>query len=236
MKEGLPEKITIILPVRNEAGSGYLDQILGRISLLQGVEVLVVDGDSEDDTCEVVKKHPVTLVETTYRIRAARINEGVRRARSPVVLLHHPRSLLSQSGLGYLLDHAHELRWGGFTHRFDLDHPLLKFTSWYSNRVRLEKSGIVYLDHCIFFRKSDFPVRGFKEVDLFEDTEISAALGKKCGMPVRLPFYSVTSAVRFVKNGIWTQAARNQILKAGYHLGISPSLMNRWYEKGLWLN
>ena len=51
-----------------------------------------------------------------------------------------------------------------------------------------------------------------------------------------LPFISTTSAIRFTKNGLWTQALMNQILKLGFHIGVPHDTMNKIYERGLNLN
>ena len=105
------------------------------------------------------------------------------------------------------------------------------------NFIRGDFRKIYYLDHCIFFQKdlvgSD---KNFvPDVDIFEDTYLSQKLAK-ISFPTRLRFTSTTSAIRFQKNGVWRQAILNQILKAGFLLGISKTFMNKVYEKGLNLN
>lgn len=169
--------------------------------------------------------------------RAERLNIGFHRAKGQIVLFHHPRSVIDLSGIHFLiqrsLDHQRILFWGGFTHRFDFSHPLLNFTSWYSNKVRA-KRGIVYLDHGVFFDRGLWK-RDLPNVDIFEDTLLSNEFRKSC-MPKILPFTSMTSAIRFQKNGVFKQAFMNQVMKVGFHLRISHSVMNRLYERGLELN
>ncbi|MCB0355773.1 MAG: hypothetical protein KDD40_02140, partial [Bdellovibrionales bacterium] len=136
------------------------------------------------------------------------------------------------------LGSAHLPLWGAFTHKFDLEHPLLNFTSWYSNHVRGDGQGIYYLDHCLFFNKyllADNDKQPVPEVAIFEDTEFCKKLLKK-SQPQRINFLATTSSVRFQKNGMFYQSMLNQMLKVGYQLKMSDDFMNRLYEKGLSLN
>ena len=165
--------------------------------------------------------------------RAQRLNIGFHRSQGSMILFYHPRSLVDQAGLEYLQKQSDKKFWGAFTHSFDVEHALLKFTSWYSNRVRARFSGIIYLDHCIFFHRSFF--KDLPPVDIFEDTLLSQQL-LRFQRPVLLPFNSLTSAVRFQVNGIYRQAAYNQLVKIGFHLGLAPEKLNQFYERGLGLN
>ncbi len=170
--------------------------------------------------------------------RAERLNIGFHRSKGSVILFHHPRSFVDPNGIEYLINlskqQGRSKTWGGFTHQFDASHFLLNFTSWYSNKIRGKKKGVLYLDHCIFFDRvlwhQDIP-----HVEIFEDTLLSYHLLKN-SKPVILPYISQTSAIRFEKNGIWRQSLMNQVLKLGFFLKVPDVIMNRIYEKGLGLN
>ena len=208
------------------------------------VEVICVDSFSKDNTVQIIesKKAPefnIRMIQCETNSRAKRLNIGIKEAIGEVVFLHHPRSIIDRNSLNYLAENYNQLSWGGLTHKFDRNHYLLKFTSWYSNQIRGKWRSILYLDHCIFFRrellendKSPVP-----EVDIFEDTYLSLKLKKITkSSAVILPFNSQTSAIRFEKNGIWLQAIMNQILKICYMLNVPHKTMNKIYEKGLSLN
>lgn len=209
--------LSVVIPTSDESGCDTLQRSLSLLKDLNDIEVICIGND-------------------VANTRAERLNIGVNKSKGDFLLLHHPRSYIQPEGLQALLDlcrNSDSPRWGCFTHRFDSPHPLLKFTSWYSNNVRLRLSKIAYLDHCIFLSRqlwSDLPT-----VDIFEDTLLSYKL-RKAGAPVLLPHLSTTSAVRFNKNGILRQALLNQLLKFGFHLGWSAKKMNRLYEKDLELN
>ena len=207
--------LSVIIPTAYESETMLFQQAVDSLSKLKNVELICID-KSEAET------------------RAERLNLGFERAKGSMILFHHPRSLVDPKGIEYLVDHSDKVIWGAFTHQFDQRHFLLKFTSWYSNKIRGQCRSIFYLDHCIFFhrslRKSPLP-----PVEIFEDTVLSTQLRNQQA-PLLLPFKSTTSALRFTKNGIWRQAILNQIMKIGFYINASPQKMNKIYERGLNLN
>ena len=228
--------LSIVIPTLNESKSGLLLPILQAYQDVQHCEIICVDGGSQDDTCEIVRQSTARLVQTDISSRAGRLNEGIKQARYGLILLHHPRSLLEVKGIEALIQQAEKIKWGAFTHRFDLQHPLLRFTSWYSNYIRGDRRGIYYLDHCLFAKKQLLLDVGLlPEVDIFEDTELCLRLKKK-NKGIRLAYLSETSAIRFQTFGIYRQAFYNQMLKCLYYLKRSDKSMNKSYEQQLQLN
>jgi glycosyltransferase involved in cell wall biosynthesis len=228
--------LTIVIPTLNESKTGYLPRILSAYKGLAEIEIICVDGGSADDTVSLIKQSGVRLLVTDVCSRAGRLNAGIKEAKFDMVLLHHPRSIIDINGVKALVNQTSNLRWGAFTHQFSISHPLLNFTSWYSNNIRGKLHGIYYLDHCLFAQKQLLLDVGlFPDIDIFEDTEICLRLNKQA-TPIKLPFISQTSAVRFQTQGIYRQALRNQYLKWLYYFKRSDKEMNMLYEKGLELN
>lgn len=233
-------KLSVIIPTFNEAHNNFLERSLLVLSELKSVidiEIIIVDSHSSDGTRELLSSFDLTILDCSTNSRAKRLNQGILVAKSDYLILHHPRSILTREGVLALCKDFYKYSWGGFSHKFDYSHPLLSFTSWYSNKIRASIKGIIYLDHCFFINltKVDRSICIVEEVDIFEDTYLSLQL-KKVSMPVILPFYSTTSAARFVKNGIYKQAILNQVLKVCFTLGMSEKGMNKVYEKGLNFN
>ncbi len=217
---------SVVVPVYRNGGD-WLPRILARLSEIDGLEVICV-GDTPPP-----EGHGARFVRVEVPSRGARLQAGIDAASHGRILLHHSRSLIAAEGLRWLAAGAGGAGWGGFTHAFDWDHPLLRFTSWYSNRVRAAR-GIVYLDHCVYFDKR-FLTRPIPPVEIFEDTELSLIL-RESGPPTLAPFVATTSAVRFRTNGPWRQALLNCRMKLSYLLGGSHQRMNARYERGLRLN
>jgi hypothetical protein len=201
---------------------------------MSDIELIVVDS-SENKEYEFTSNFG-SYYYCESNSRAARINLGVARAKGEWVILHHPRSILGPEALAEFRAKESKLSWGGFTHKFDFSHPLLKFTSWYSNFVRGPR-GIIYLDHCIFCKKSDYKkMKALPEVDIFEDTIISQNLFELLGKPQILKSISLTSAIRFKTNGVFKQAILNQYMKYLFYKNSDHENMNKIYEKKTKLN
>lgn len=228
--------ISVVLPTSNELGLDVLPRILDQLESAD-VELIAVDNASDDGTAELLAAHAAVtrLVCLPDSNRAQRLSAGIALAGGNLVLLHHPRSLLAHGAIAALHALPPDVVWGGFTHAFDHAHRLLAWTSWYSNRVRLDRRGIVYLDHCLFCRRDLLTAAPLPALDIFEDTALSASL-RRAARPQRLPQQAVTSAVRYARNGVWRQATMNQVLKVGYALHLPHRVMNRLYERGLSLN
>jgi glycosyltransferase involved in cell wall biosynthesis len=227
--------LSVIIPTFNEIKSGYIQKIFPLLKNTKDIEVLCIDSNSTDGTREFIQEYGFKLITTDTTSRAKRLNLGMENAQGEMLLLHHPRSLLSVNAIATLKNEK-DLYWGVFTHRFDHVHPLLKFTSWWSNNVRGDLRKVFYLDHCFFVRKEVIDEVGYMpEVDIFEDTELSLMLKSYCD-PIRLDDISLTSAIRFKKNGVWKQAIHNQILKWKYYFKFNNKVMNKAYEKNTSLN
>lgn len=219
--------VSVVVPVYS-GGADWLPRILDRLGEVDGLEVICA-GDAPPPAGSDAR-----FVRVEGPSRGTRLQAGIDAASHSTILLHHPRSLIAADGLRWLTKGAGGSNWGGFTHAFDWDHPLLRFTSWYSNQIRAARRGIVYLDHCIYFRKN-LLTRPIPPVEIFEDTELSLIL-RESGPPALAPFVAMTSAVRFRANGLWRQALLNQRMKLSYLFGGSHRRMNARYERGLGLN
>lgn len=229
--------LSVVLPVSNERDLDVLPRIARVLAPLhaEGFDCIAVDNASRDGTAELLRDAGWRVIALPGSNRAQRLNAGIRAARRARVLLHHPRSLIAADTVRAIAALPPEAVWGACTHGFDDDHPLLRWTSFWSNRVRLDRRGIAYLDHCIFLPRDLLPPPAVPEIDVFEDTALSLRL-RRHARPLRLPERAVTSSVRYARNGVWRQTALNQLMKAGYALRLPHGWMNRVYERGLELN
>ena len=229
--------ISVVLPCLNELRHGYLPRIVDNLVQQPGdKQLIIVMSPSSDGTYDVITQHPAAaefkLIATDATNRAQRLTVGIQNAQGETVLLHHPATLLPVDALAQVaqLMADETILWGGFRHSFDLDHWLLRFTSWYSTTQRPRLSNILYLDHCIFARREKLmAIGGVPNMDIFEDTALSVALSQ-FGPPHMAPGTIVTSARRFKERGIYRHAVLNQLLKLMYYAGLDPKKMNWLYE------
>ena len=229
---------SVVLPCFNESRHGYLPNILENLLAQRGEKQLIAAiSPSDDNTLAIVRQFPeVDVIETVANNRAQRLNVGIEASRGEFVLLHHPATLLPKKTALIQAEQALiDAVWGGFTHSFDLDRRLLRFTSWYSTKVR-SRSGILYLDHCIFARRQALiDIGGVPDMDIFEDTALSLAL-KELGAPAIVTGKVVTSARRFRDRGLYKQAVLNQLLKVMYYANLNPQRLNWLYERKSQIN
>ncbi|MBE9063851.1 glycosyltransferase [cf. Phormidesmis sp. LEGE 11477] len=237
---------SVVLPCFNESRHGYLPQILENLRSQTGPKQLIaVVSPSQDDTLATIEQFPeISIIKTTASNRAQRLNIGIEASKGEHVLLHHPATLLPPATALQQAETALQQQdavWGGFVHSFDMDHWLLRFTSWYSTNVR-SRQGILYLDHCIFATKKALSaVNGVPDMDIFEDTALSMALrefGNSVGhgKAAIAPGKVTTSARRFRDRGIYRQALVNQTLKLMYHAKLDPKQLNWLYESKSQIN
>ena len=231
------ETLALVFPSFNEEKNPVFWSALEQ-ALTLSKEVILVDGGGRDGTLERASQlKGLIICPPLEKGRGHQLKAGYMAARAPMVLFHHPRSHIDPSGIVYLQQHWPSLSWGGFWHQFDHPHPLLKWTSWYSNVIRVKRRGLVYLDHGLFLRRDLFCGGAlFPTAEIFEDTLLSHTLRKSLGPPTLLPFVSLASAIRFEKNGVFKQALLNQFVKMAFYLRVPLPMINKIYERGPQLN
>lgn len=223
------------MPTFNEIKNKMLQSSFHVLSKVPDAEVIIVDSFSTDATVALAHSYGFKVLFTDSTSRAKRLNKGILAAKYPLILLHHPRSLLSAEAFDELKE-TRNVKWGAFTHQFEPHNSLLLgFTSFYSNYIR-GRRGIYYFDHCLFSKRDLLlKVNLLSEIDIFEDTDLCKKL-RIIAPPKLLASKSTTSAIRFQQNGLWRQSFLNQILKIKYFFKYDHKDMNKDYEEGLDLN
>lgn len=235
--------ITVLFSAHNEERNAFFWESLRRLEEFRArgfaLEIIVGATPGTDETLRKIDALGINFVTVETTKRAERYNRAFAISSSgpnDVILLHHPRSLIDHEGIEALALLTDKAQWGAFTHAFDEDHPLLKFTSWWSNFIRGDLRKIYYLDHCLFIRRKIFErIGGIPEVEIFEDTILCSKLAL-LGGPLRLPYRSTTSSIRFRERGHYRHALMNQYLKIRFFLKGDFKKMNDEYERGVELN
>lgn len=224
-----PTLLSIIIPVLNEAPS--IGAALARLQPLRerGVDVIVVDGGSDDET--VLQAQPCAdVVMDAPRGRARQMNAGAASAQAAILLFLHADTQLPPGADG-LIRQAIEVGavWGRFDVRIVGRHPMLRVVASLMNwRSRL--TGLATGDQAMFVRRDVFErVGGFPDQPLMEDIELSQRL-RLLARPVCLFQKVATSGRRWETRGVWRTIFLMWRLRWRYWRGESADQLAQAYR------
>jgi rSAM/selenodomain-associated transferase 2 len=220
--------LSIIIPALNEAD--HIAESLATLQLLRarGVEVIVVDGGSTDQT----QSHAEPLVDRLVQSskgRATQMNAGAAVAHGDVLLFLHADSSLPDQADDLIID---AIRNGHSWGRFDVNirgaHFMLAVIAWFINH-RSRLSGISTGDQGLFVTRNAFDrMGGFPSQPLMEDVEICKRL-RKLAPPACLSARISTSGRRWEKHGVWRTIFLMWKLRFQYWRGASPTELHAIY-------
>ncbi len=222
-------RISVIIPTLNEAAN--VKATLGSLEGAAGVDVIIVDGGSNDETVALARSWGAKVVTSTPG-RGRQMNVGAAMADGEILLFlhadtrlphrfeHHVREILSRPGVVA----------GAF--RLGIDAPGLglriieKVANW-----RAQVLQAPYGDQTIFLKAEMFRhVGGYPDSPIMEDVELIRRLRRR-GRIVIAPSAVQTSARRWQRMGIWKTWFVNQALILSYWVGVAPERLARWYYK-----
>lgn len=224
-------KLSIIIPVYNEVE--HIVSSLRQLQnyRLQGHEVIVVDGGSQDNTFDCA----VGLVDkllVSKPGRAMQMNIGAEQASGDVLVFLHADTKLPEKAnslIANALDQGYQ--WGRFNVQLSGKHFLFRIIEAMMN-WRSCVTGIATGDQVIFVRRAVFGQAGtYPEIKLMEDIELSKRL-KRFGKPVCIKQRVTTSSRKWEKNGIVKTVLLMWQLRLLYFFGVSADkLFSLYYRK-----
>jgi len=222
-------QLSIIIPVLNEAQCIACSlQALAPLRA-RGVQVIVVDGGSQDDT--VVQASPLAdLVINGPKGRARQMNAGAAQATADVLLFLHADTWLPDGADGQVISAIRAgATWGRFDVTIEGQSPMLRVVAAFMN-LRSRYGGIATGDQAIFVRTESFArIGGFPDQPLMEDIELSKRL-KRLAAPACLRTRVTTSGRRWETRGVWRTIVLMWGLRWRYWRGASPEQLARAYQ------
>lgn len=224
-------RLSIIVPTLNEAAR--LAATLAPLQAMRarGVEVIVADGGSKDDTKSIAKRFADRVIDAP-RGRARQMNAGAAAASGDTFLFLHADTVLPADAdrhIATALDH--EAHWGRFDVAISGGHWMFPVIAWFINR-RSRLTGIATGDQGLFFARRTFEDMGnFPDQPLMEDVEFCKR-ARRVGAPACLKVRVQTSGRRWEKHGVFKTIVLMWVLRARYFLGEAPESLHRaYYEK-----
>jgi rSAM/selenodomain-associated transferase 2 len=220
-------RLTIVIPVLNEAT--IIASALQALALLRarGAEVIVADGGSRDATAQLALPLADRVI-TVPQGRGAPMNAGAALGTGDMLLFLHADTTLPENADRLISAALTQHPWGRFDIRIAGRHPLLAVIARMINwRSRL--TGIATGDQAIFVTRQAFlTVGGFPDLPLMEDIAISRRLKRLC-RPLCIATPAVTSGRRWEQNGVLRTILLMWCLRLSYYFGVEPALLARHY-------
>lgn len=221
-------KISIIIPTLNE--SKNIKATLDSTQAARNVEVIVVDGGSEDNTIDIAESLGVKVI-AGYQNRACQMNAGAMNATGDILLFLHADTLLPVNFDAMIRNALQQpqIVAGAFALRINSPQAGLRLVEW-GVKWRSKWLQMPYGDQGIFITKEKFhDVGGFPELPIMEDFELIRHL-KTAGKIAFVPVPVITSPRRWLKKGILQTTLINQFVIIAYFLGVSPQKIRSWYR------
>jgi rSAM/selenodomain-associated transferase 2 len=224
-----PPRISIIVPVLDEA-----ERIAAALAALaplraQGVQLVVVDGGSRDGTPQRCKGAADAVI-TAPRGRARQMNAGARAATGDVLLFLHADTTLPPDALALVAEALAHHAWGRFDVHIAGRSRWLPIVAALMN-MRSRLTGIATGDQALFMRREAFEaVGGFPDQALMEDIELCKRLRRHAGPPACLHAKVVTSGRRWDERGAWRTIVLMWRLRWLYWRGVSADRLAAAYR------
>ncbi len=224
-------EISVIIPVYNEEDCiEELISFLKKNRTAQVRDILVVDGKSTDNTVARALEAGAEVVVSPKKGRAAQMNFGAAHAQADILYFLHADTYPDPNYSRDIIKFVTEgYKAGCYMLSFDYQHWFLKFNCWFT---RFDVDAFRFGDQSLFVTKEVFiRTGGFKEdLIVMEDQEIIQRL-KKVGEFKIIRKKVITSARKYLENGIYKMQSIFFLIYFMYKLGFSQLTLLKTYKR-----
>ena len=220
--------ISIITPVLNE--EQQIVPLLGSLAESEGdFEHIFVDGGSTDQTCVRLHQYPIRLL-CSPPGRGLQQNMGARAACGDILLFLHCDTRLPDNFAALIRETLNIPGRVAGAFSLAIDHPGRPYRLVEKGaNIRSRLLNLPYGDQALFMKKSVFDqINGFPDHPILEEITLLRRL-RRLGSIGIVAAPATTSARRWQQLGIVQTTLINQILLAGFFMGISPQRLARLY-------
>ncbi len=193
-------------------------------------EIIIADGRSTDNTVVVTESEGVKVVVSPQKGRAAQMNYGALFASENIFYFLHADTIPPQNFSNHIIeaiDKGYDA--GCYRLSFDYNHWFLKANCWFT---RFDVDTFRFGDQSLFVTKEKFKqAGGFCENHIvLEDQHIIKRL-KKIARFTIIKKPVLTSARKYLQNGIYKTQSIFFIIYFMYRLGFSQKKLVTTYQK-----
>jgi rSAM/selenodomain-associated transferase 2 len=222
-------RLSVIIPTLNEEKS--IGETMARVAGHEGVEVIVVDGGSSDNTVMKARELADKAI-SAPRGRASQMNAGAREVGGEILFFLHADCVPPEDFHGLIteaIDRPGTIA-GAFDIRIGHSGVSYRLIEKMAN-LRSRLTGVPYGDQGLFMSCSTFELLGgFKDIPLMEDIEVSGRL-KGMGSIGFLSSPMLVSPRRWLREGIVRTTLRDWALALAYSvLKVPPEKLAGHYR------
>ncbi len=226
-------KISVIIPALNESEhiaatieSCRENDLLGLL-----LEIIVVDGGSQDDTAEIARRLGASCVRSARPGRAVQMNEGAKEALGDVLMFVHADTRLPVDWTAFVQRAVENgYRAGCFRLSFGHRSPMLRFYGWLT---RFDMDFMRFGDQGMFILAEEFDRLGGYRADhrVLEDNEFTRRI-RSSGIKFQvMQEAAVTSPRRYLEQG----TIRLQLIFAAIYVmwrrGVKQDTLVAFYRR-----
>ncbi|WP_232825683.1 TIGR04283 family arsenosugar biosynthesis glycosyltransferase [Algoriphagus litoralis] len=223
-------KMSVIIPTWNEAEN--IKELIPYLKKYGGEfisEIIVADGGSSDDTCQLAAGLGAIVLRSKVKSRAHQLNLGASQAKANTLYFVHADTRPVQSFAEDLqIAVVKGYKAGCFRYRFDSDTFLLKVNSWFTRFNGLFSGGG---DQTLFISRDFFNTLGGYDTKycLMEDFELVKRIKRRTKFYI-VPKTMTVSARKYRDNSWLRVQVVNLYVFVMFHLGMAPEKLKKSYS------
>ena len=230
-------KFSVVIPVRNEAKNIESVIFYLRKTAQYPMEVIVVDGNSADQTFLISQRIADHVLRSEKSSRGYQMHLGAQKASGNFLIFLHADTFLPQNWQEIVLIYFKDksfftpqfISMAVFKLRFNSDRFIYRIIEFFAN-LRAKITRVYHGDQVwVIPKEIYFLSGGFPDVPLMEEYYLMSKI-RKWGKVQILHPYAITSCRKYESKGPILNALKNSLFIFLHYFGVSPQLLAEWYR------